>query len=216
MALAAAALPAPARRARQQRLAAIAILGVLALGTMVWQGWAAGQEIARLKRNDHSTELAIEVKSLKDELAKLRLATQARSLDGQTTARLIDLLRAAGSHKVVVSCPPNDIEAYEYATDIADALKSANWDARGPETTMIFGNIRAMGVNVFDHAAPGSDTAKILVEAFEKTGIPYQTRVPPSTGMDVGTVELFIGAKPRLAAPTTAETGIDTDGRHPD
>jgi len=205
VALAAAALPAPVRGGKQQRLAAIAILGILALGTMVWQAWAAGEEIARLKRGDHSTELAMQVKLLEEQVAELKESTRARSLDGQMSAKLADFLRPSGSRRVVVSCIPNDIEAYKYATEIADALKSANWDARGPETTIIFGNIRAMGVNVFD-AAAGSDTAKILVNAFEKTGIPYETRVPPNAGMGTAIVELFISAKPGQPTPATVET----------
>ena len=70
--------------------------------------------------------------------------------------------------------------------DYSAALKSAKWDARGPETTMMFGKIRAMGVNIFDEGAPGSDTVKMLVAAFAKFAIPYQIRVPPSAASSRG------------------------------
>jgi hypothetical protein len=201
-ALAAAAIPATAVAARQRRLAAIAVLGILALGTMVWQAWAAAKEIARLRQNDRSQELALQVQSLENQLAKLERSTRARSLDGDTAARLADYLRPFGRRTVVVSCVPNDLEAYRYATEIADMLKSANWDASGPETTMMYGNIRAMGVNLFDNGAPGSDTTKILVAAFAKFAIPYQTRVPPGPDPNGAAVELFIGSRP---GPPTAE-----------
>ena len=204
-AIVALAVPATKRGAKERRLAAITILGIVALGTMVWQAWAAGEQIARLKRNDHSTELASEVRALEEQIAKLKQSTRARTLGAATAAELADYLRAAGSHAVVVSCIPNDIEAYGYATEIADALKSADWDARGPETTTIFGDLRAMGINIFDNGR-GSGTAKILVSAFEKAGVPYQTRVPPTQSLDSGTVELFIGARPGQPATATVET----------
>jgi hypothetical protein len=206
VALATAAIPPTPGGAKERRLAAIAILGLLALGTMVWQAWAAGEEIAFLKRNDRSKELAAEVRALQKQVATVIESARGRSLDRETAAKLAEELRPSGRRKVVVSCTPNDSEAYEYATDLVDALKAANWDARGPETTTIFGNIRAMGVNVFD-GSPGSDTAKTLVDAFVKLGIPYQTRVPPSEAAKSGDVELFIGSKPDNPAMAKIDTG---------
>lgn len=195
-ALAATALPVMPNAAKQRRLAGLAILGVLALGTMVWQGWVAGREIAELKHNDRSTELAAQVKALEQQVDKLKESTRVRSLDAETAAKLADYLRPSAPRTVIVSCIPNDIEAYEYATELADVLKSAKWDARGPETTMMFGNIRGMGINIFDEGAPGSDTVKILVDAFAKFAIPYQTRVPPSGVPHSGGVELLVGGRP--------------------
>ncbi len=166
--------------ARRVRIAAIAALGSAALATSVWQASAASDEIAHLKQNDQTQKLALEVKSLAEELAKLKESARARSLDDQTATKLADYLRLYGSRKIVVSCVPNDVEAYHYATELANALKGAGWDALGPQTTMIFGNIRAMGINVYDTGSAGPDTAKILVDAFAKFGIPYQSRVPPA------------------------------------
>lgn len=205
-ALAATAVPAMSNAAKRRRLAGLAILGVLALGTMVWQAWAAGREIVRLKQNDQSTELAVQVKALEQQVANLKESTRVRALDAEVAARLADFLRPSGPRTVVVSCIPNDVEAYEYATEIAAALKSAKWDARGPETTMMFGKIRAMGVNIFDEGALRSDTVKILVAAFAKFAIPYQIRVPPSAAPHSGAVELFVGARPVQPETTAVET----------
>jgi hypothetical protein len=196
LALAAATFPARHTFVRQSRLAAIAILGISALTTTVWQVWTDGEEIARLARHDRSTELQIRVKSLEQQLAKLEESTRGRSLAGDAAAKLTNYLRSFGDHKVVVSCIPNDIEAYNYATEIVDALKAANWDARGPETTTIFGKLSAMAVNVYDNDGSGSNTTKILLDGFARFGIPYKTRVPPAEMLDPGAVELFIGSKP--------------------
>lgn len=206
LALAAATFPARRSFVRQSRLAAIAILGISALATTVWQVWTDGEEIARLARHDRSTELQIRIKSLEQQLAKLEESTRGRSLAGDTAAKLTNYLRSFGSHKVVVSCIPNDIEAYNYATEIVDALRAANWDARGPETTTIFGKTSAMAVNVYDNAGSGLNTAKILLDGFAKFGIPYKTRVPPAEMLDPGAVELFIGTKPVVQPDVIVET----------
>jgi hypothetical protein len=131
----------------------------------------------------------------------LKESTRSRTLSADTAAKLADYLRPFGTHKVVVSCAPDDIEAYRYATQIADVLKAANWDARGPETTTIFGDVRAMGINVYDSGGHGLDTAKILLDGLAKFAIPYQSRVPPSEALpESDTVELFISAKPAQPA----------------
>ncbi len=214
LALAAATFPARRTFVRQSRLAAIAILGISALATTVWQVWTDGEEIARLARHDRSTELQIRVKSLEQQLAKLEESTRGRSLAGDTAAKLTNYLRSFGDRKVVVSCIPNDIEAYNYATEIVDALRAANWDARGPETTTIFGKVSAMAVNVYDNDVSGSDTAKILLDGFAKFGIPYKTRVPPADVLDPGAVELFIGTKPvqpDVVIETSPGTGFPSE-----
>lgn len=206
LALAVAWMPATKTGTRRSRLlAAIAVFGSAALAVSVWQGSAASNEIARLQQNDRTEQLALQVKSLEQELTKLKEATRARSLGEQTAAKLADYLRPYGSRKIVVSCVPNDVEAYRYATEIANTLKDAGWDASGPETTAIFGNIRAMAINIYDPGSAGPDTAKILVDAFAKFGIPYQSRVPPAELVDGSRVELFVGAKPVPPALATTE-----------
>jgi hypothetical protein len=199
-----AAAPATANASRRLRLAVIAVLGVSALAAEVWQALAVRQEIARLERNDRAKTQ--QIAALNHELASFKERMRGRALGVEMAAKLASYLQSFGSRTVVVSCIPNDVEAYEYATSIADALRSAKWDARGPETTTIFGNIQAAGINVFDSGPPGSDTTKILTDALAKFGIPYQTRVPPSEALASGTVELFIGAKPGTPAMTTPAT----------
>ena len=104
-------------------LAAIAVLGSAALAVSVWQGSAASNEIARLQQNDRTEQLALQVKSLEQELTKLKEATRARSLGEQTATKLADYLRPYGSRKIVVSCVPNDVEAYRYATETRQHLE---------------------------------------------------------------------------------------------
>jgi hypothetical protein len=202
--IAAAAAATPA--ARRIWLGVIATVAALTLAATLWQAWAAGHQIVELTKHDQSKELAAQVKSLKEQVVELQESTRVRSLGADAATKLTGFLRQFGGHKVVVSCAPNDIEAYQYASQIANVLKAANWDARGPETTTIFGDVRAMAINVYDNGGRASDTAKILLDALAKAGIPYQSRVPPSEAMPADeAVELFIGAKP--GQPATAAGG---------
>jgi hypothetical protein len=132
-----------------------------------------------------------------------------RGIDPDAAIKLADYLHSFGSRRVDVSCIPNDVEAYGYATQIVNLLKTANWDARGPELTTIFGNVRAMGINVYDDAPEGTDTAKILLTGFSKFNIPFQTRVASSSAGADPVVELFIGAQPVLRSATAGEQRPD-------
>ncbi len=192
-----AAAPAAGPPARRLRITAIALFGALTATATAWQAHSTADRIARLIRDNQSRLLTAQVQSLKEQMAKLRESTRGRTLSADTASRLADYLRQFGAREVVVSCAPDDIEAYRYATQVADVLKAASWDARGPETTTIFGAVRAMGINVYDDGRSGADTAKILLDGFAKFGVPYQSRVPPSEALPENeTVELFIGAKP--------------------
>lgn len=207
LALAAAATPNRRAAARWLRPAALAVIGSLAVAATVWQASAASDRIARLLQQDRTKELEAQVRSLEQHIAKLEESTRIRSLDPGTATKLADYLRPLGSHQVIVSCVPNDIEAYRYATQIADVLKAANWDARGPETTTMFGDVKAMGINLYNNGGQPSDTVKILLEALAKFGVPYQSRVPPSEALpESDAVELFIGSKPGQPGATTAAT----------
>ncbi len=157
------ALPAgPA--AKRLGMATIALLGGLALAATVWQARNAADQIAaNLSEEVRSAALTDQVNALEDQLSKLEQSTKRRTISPDSAAKLTDYLRSFGTHKVVVSCSPGDIEAYHYATEIVNALKAANWDARGPETTTIFGDIKSMGVNVYDTGSRASDTTKILL-----------------------------------------------------
>lgn len=195
--LAATSLPRAAAAGRRVLAAVIAAIGVLSVAAALWQASASRSEIARLVRNDPAKALAVQVQSLETRLAALEESTRARALAPDTAKQLADYLRPLGDHKVVVSCAPGDIEAYHYATQIADALKAGGWDARGPETTTIFGEIGGMAINVYANGAQGADTAKLLLDGLRKFGIPYQSRVPPSEAMPAtDALELFIARKP--------------------
>jgi len=187
---------------RRLRMAAIALLSGFAIVATVWQQRSAAARISRLTEAVHSAALTKQVEALESEIDKLRQRERGRTISSDAAAKLADYLRPFGPHQVVVSCMPDDIEAYRYATELVNVLKAANWDARGPEATTIFGDIKSMGINVYDGRAGQSDTTKILLTGLTKFGIPYQSRVPPSEALpDNQTVELFIGAKP---SPSTA------------
>jgi hypothetical protein len=179
---------------RRSGFICVAAVGAASLAVAVWQASASAERIAELIRRDRTTELAAEVKSLQAEIATLKESTRFRALGPDLASRLVAYLRPLGPRKVVVSCAANDIEAYRYTTEIASAIKDAGWDARGPEPTAIFGDVRGMGVNVYDSG--GSDTAKVLIAAMKQFAISYQVRVPPSGEMPADAVELYTGSKP--------------------
>ncbi len=50
---------------------------------------------------------------------------------------------------------------------------------------------------------------KILLAGLAKSGIPYQSRVPPSEALpETETVELFIGTKPAQPEPPAPTAGL--------
>ncbi|MGH7113594.1 MAG: hypothetical protein ACREE9_03775 [Stellaceae bacterium] len=209
LAVTAAAVPvAAAATTRRRWIMAILVLGTLAVAASAWQARSAADRIARLIRDNRSGQLTAQIKSLKDRVTELQQSARGRAVSADTAAKLADYLRKFGAHSVVISCAPGDIEAYRYATQIADILKAANWDARGPETTTIFGAVRAMAINVYDAGGRGGGATKILLDGFAKFGIPYQSRVPPSGALpDNEAVELFIGIKPSPPAEAEAAPG---------
>lgn len=138
------------------------------------------------------------IAALGGRIQALREEKKNREIDPQTAAQLSEYLRQFGSARVVVSCLPNDVEAFGYANQIANVLRAAGWDAHGPEETTIFGNAQEMGVILYVH--PGTQAppaAKILLDAFARFNIPYKAGITPSDAIpDPATVELFIGHKP--------------------
>ena len=137
------------------------------------------------------------VGALEAELAEVKEKAKARTIDADTAAKFSEYVRQFGPHRVVVSCAPGDVEAFNYANQIVNALKGANWDALGPEPTALYGNAPAMGVTLYVHGGRAPEAARILVDAFTKFNIAYQSRVVPSSAIpDAETVELFVGSKP--------------------
>jgi hypothetical protein len=95
-----------------------------------------------------------------------------------------------------VSCVPNDVEAYGYANQLANILRAAGWDAHGPELSVVRPDAAAMGISVFvrDPRSPGA--AKILLDAFTRFNIPFQSGIAASNAiLDTATVELFVAKK---------------------
>ena len=137
------------------------------------------------------------VAALGGRIQALREEKKNREIDPQTAAKLSEYLRQFGSARVVVSCLPNDVEAFGYANQIANLLRAAGWDAHGPEETTIFGNAQGMGVTLYVHAGTQAPpAAKVLLDAFARFNIPYKAGITPSEAIpDPATVELFIGHK---------------------
>jgi hypothetical protein len=184
------------------RLIGTVAAAAVAVAGAVWQAprIGAAANAAMVLGAPVSSERTVQLKSLESQLARLQHSTTMRTIDADTARKFAEYLKNFAGHRVVVSCIPHDVEAYDYATQLVNILRTANWDARGPELTTIFGDLRAMGVNVYDDAPPDSDTAKILLAGFAKFNIPFQTRVATSGAAADSAVELFIGAQPNLHA----------------
>ena len=211
----------PPARPAQRRLwmAGIFLLGLLALIGSVASERRTAQSIADARdaaglpavtSTDHgeanTAELAAQVRILKNRVTELEANAGARLISAAASAELSEYLRQFGAHPVIVSCIPDNIEAYNYANQIVNILKAANWDARGPEMTKIFGDIRAIGINIYSGDNNNSEVVKILLDGFAKFNIPYHIRVAPSGSVpDSDTVELFIGARPSESARAASD-----------
>ena len=205
VAAAAAGTMPPGAATKRLRIAGIALLGGVAVAAT---GWQTHLYMDRISNEEiRSAAQTKQVQALEDQIDTLKQSTKRRTISADAGGKLADYLRPFGKHQVMVSCSPGDIEAYHYATEIVNVLKSANWEAEGPETTTIFGDIKSMAINVYDNSDGRADTMKILLAGLAKFGIPYQSRVPPSEALpDNGAVELLIATKPTLSgAPAPAE-----------
>lgn len=215
--LTAAGSPPAQRGARRLWLIAIFLFGSLAVAGTVWQAQgtrerafasAAAPDLGRAATQGgavarDTAALQARAKALQDQIAKLQQHQNARRIAPDVADRLADDLKKSGSRQVVVSAIPGNVEAYDYADQLVGVLRKAGWKADGPETTRAFGDIRAVGVNLFANPATPSDAPKILAAAFDKFNIPYAPRVTPSGVVpDSDAVELFVGALPgtRIAA----------------
>jgi len=142
--------------------------------------------------------LNAKVVDLESQIQALQEKSRNRTIDTDTSGKLAEHLRQFGSHRVVVSCVPGDVEAYTYANQIANALHAAGWEALGPQTTTIFGEAPAMGVTLYVRGgAAAPEAARLLIDAFGRFNIPYQSGVAASDAIpDPETVELFVARKP--------------------
>jgi hypothetical protein len=208
VALTMAGAPLATPAARRSWWATVLLVGSFALAGSVWQGEKAAEETARVAgstANDEAVEAtrtgpAQPIETLEKPTKGPETEGRGRTVSADTAAKFADYLRGYGTHRVVVSCAPDDLETYNYANRLVNILRAANWDAEGPEMTEIFGDLRAVGINLYVNADNHSDAVKILLDAFAKFNIPYQSRVTPSQAIpDPETVELFVAAMPSQA-----------------
>jgi hypothetical protein len=217
----AAALAQVPRMAKLYWLIVVLVCGALAIAVAAWQ---QSRELAQLRElSSHLGVLArllpggppaspeetvdslatsmyslnARISELQAQIEALREKSKTRSINSDTVTKLADYLRPFGSHRVVVSCVPNDVEAFTYANQIANVLRSAGWDAHGPEATAIFGDAPAMGIRLYVRSGVAPDTAKILLDAFSRFDIPFKSGVTSNDQIpDNTTVELFVSHKP--------------------
>src|SRR5690242_4843475 len=119
-------------------------------------------------------EVAARVKAFREE-------ARYRTINDDSADRMAAYLRPFGRHRVVVSCAPDDVEAYFYANRIATVLRAAGWEALGPETTTMLGAEPTLDVALYVRgggAAP--EAAAMLLEAFSRFNIPYQSKLAAS------------------------------------
>jgi hypothetical protein len=146
--------------------------------------------------DDALASLSAKVASVGNQIAALKVGAKGRSVDAETAFKLADYLRPYGSYRAVVSCAPNDLEAYTYANQLANILRAAGWDANGPETTTTEER-PAIGVSLYVRNPAAQDAAKLLVDAFSRFNIPFQSAVAESDAIpDQATVELHVAKKP--------------------
>src|SRR5712671_4440949 len=218
----------PWRPTKKYWVAALLLVGVLAIGASAWQQKASraalGQETARLRevaaRLDELGRLletgpgtgpdqtfdtvaaAIaalngKIKDLEGQIHALQEKSRTRTIDPDKSAQMAEYLRPFGSRRVVMSCVPDDLEAYHYANQIANSLRAAGWEALGPETTTIFGEAPAVGVTLYVRSGAAPDAARLLIDAFTRFNIPHQSGIASNDAIpDPATVELFVGHKP--------------------
>jgi hypothetical protein len=133
--------------------------------------------------DDALASLSAKVAGLNDQIAALKARSVGRSVDAATAVKL--------------ACAPGDDEAYAYANQLVDILKTAGWDANGPEQTANVLNGAAMGVGVLVRDPSAPDAAKILLAAFSEFDIPHQPGIAADYAIpDTATVELFVAKKP--------------------
>ncbi|HEX3538206.1 MAG TPA: hypothetical protein VHU15_15715 [Stellaceae bacterium] len=136
------------------------------------------------------------IKELETQVAAIQERYRVRTIDDATAAKLEDYLRGFGSRRVVVSCVPDNVEAYDYANRLAMVLKEAGWDAHGPELTKMFGTTPAIPISLYVHGETATETSRILTDAFTRFNIPYKSSIFPNEAIpDAATVELFVASK---------------------
>ncbi|HLY47402.1 MAG TPA: hypothetical protein VKQ73_17620 [Stellaceae bacterium] len=199
----AAAAAQPARPAKPYWVAALLLGGTLAivLAARLQEIGRAALRGARAESGAAGSQvvaLNARVKELESQLRVLQEKSRGRTIAPDAAAKIEERLRQAGSRRVVVSCVPGDVEAYDYANQIANLLRAAGWEALGPEATQIFGEAPAMGVRLYVRSGTAPpDAATILIDAFTRFNIPFESGITPSAAIpDPATTEIFVSRKP--------------------
>jgi hypothetical protein len=181
LALAGAGSPPITSAGRRWWMVSLLLCGCIAIIGTVWQeqkGPDAAVGLAGTSAPPQSphtepagsvgSELTARVKILEDHVKQLERGRQARAISQDNADNFSSYLRQFGSRRVIVSCVPDDIEAYQYANQLVNIVMAGNWEVRGPQVTKIFGDVRAAGINVYVNAEDHSDTAKLLLDGFAK------------------------------------------------
>jgi len=192
LALTATGSPPAAPNGRRLWMAGILVFGCLAIAATVWLARREAEETAALAGTSAAPSGLP--------------GSRARSIAQTSADDLAAHLSQLGSRRVIVSCIPDDLEAYRYANQLVNILKAAHWKVQGPQVTKIFGDVRSPGINVYVNGDDHSDTAQVLLDGFAKFNIPYQSRVTPSGAIpDTETIELFVGTKQSQRASAGAD-----------
>jgi hypothetical protein len=143
-------------------------------------------------------EMKARISALDNQVRALKDKAASREIDPTVAAKLAAYLRGFGGHRVVVSCVPDDAEAFAYAGRIADILRDAGWEALGPEKTTIFGETSALGIGLYvQNGGAPPEAAKILLDALVRFNVPYENGITSSEAVPDPTVtELFVSRKP--------------------
>jgi hypothetical protein len=145
---------------------------------------------------DALASLSVQIPGIERQIAAVREQSKGRSIDDDTAAKLADYLRQYGSYPVVVSCVPDDIEAYNYANQLVNLLRTAGWDARGPEVTADRSEATSIGITVLARDPHSPEAAKIVLDAFARFNIPVRSGIAGSEAIpDPVTIELFVAKK---------------------
>jgi hypothetical protein len=201
-----AAVALVAAHGRGRWMAAVFVCGALAIVTAEWQARMVATPPAPTAANAAAQKqlAAADARVAALESRLTRMQQGDRVIAGPTATALTDFLRRAGGHPVIVSCPPDDVEAYDYANQLVGVLEDAGWDARGPEATRIFGNQPSPSLDLYVNGAQQPEAARTLADAFHKFDIPYQIKLPPTdTVPPPGGVELFVPSKSAAPEPTS-------------
>src|SRR5437016_5253871 len=120
----------PPRVSRKYRLAALFCVGALAIAASAWEQARyvvahdadAVRERDQADRDDRAAAallaLNARIKELESQIQTLEEKGRLRTIDEDTAAKIAEHLRPFGGHRVVVSCPPGDEEAYRYANQL--------------------------------------------------------------------------------------------------